>query len=66
MITCSYDTNAILVRPLKTRTGNELVDTVKSIHDYLAQQGHKPNHHVIDNETSIKMKEYSKGAKVTF
>ena len=66
MVTCSYDTNTILVRLLKTRMRNELVCTVKSIYDYLAQWGYKPKHHIMDNETSIKMREYLKGAKVTF
>ena len=66
MVTYSYDTNAILVRPLKTRTGNELVETVQSIHNYLAQRGYKPKHHIMDNEASIKMKEYLKNQKVIF
>ena len=66
MVTCSYDSNAILVRPLKTRTGNELVSTVQSIHHYLAQRGHEPKYHAMDNETSIKMKECLKSEKVIF
>ena len=28
MVTCSYDSNAILVRPLKTRIGSEFVEAV--------------------------------------
>ena len=39
LVTYSYDTNAILVRPLKSRKGKELVDTIESIHQYLAQRG---------------------------
>jgi len=66
MITYSYDTNAILVRPLKTRTGNELVATVQSIHHYLALRGYKPKHHIMDNEASIKMKEFLRNEKVIF
>ena len=28
MVTCSYDSNTILVRPLKTRSSSELLETV--------------------------------------
>ena len=66
MVTYSYDSNAILVRPLKTRGGSELVEAVQSIHQYLAQRGYKPKHHIMDNETSTQMKNYMKSENVIF
>ena len=58
MITYSYDTNAILIRPLRNRTGSELVKTTISIYDYLTARRYKPNHQMLDNEASTKMKQY--------
>ena len=66
MVTCSYDSNAIFVRPLKTRTSSELVETVQSIHQYLAQRRYKPKHDIMDNEISVKMKSYTKSENVIF
>ena len=66
MVTYSYDANAILVRPLKTRGGKELVEAVQSIHQYLSQRGYKPKHHIMDNETSIQMKNYMKSENIIF
>ena len=66
IVTYSYDSNATLVKPFKTRTGNELVSTVQSIHHYLVQRGCELKHHTMDNETLIKIKEYLKSKKVIF
>ena len=60
LVTYSYDSNAILARPLKSKSGNELVETVASIHQYLAERGFKPKHYIMDNETSSQMKSYMK------
>jgi len=65
-ITYAYDANAILVRPLKSRKGKELVDKLSEIHEYLEERGYKPNHQILDNETSQEMKAYLKGKEVTF
>ena len=66
MVTCSYDSNAILVRLLKTRTRNELIEVVKSIYQYLVQRGYKLKHYIINNENLIKMKNYMKSENVIF
>ena len=63
LVTYSYDTNAILVRPLKSRTGMELATTIESIHQYLTQHGCTPKHHIMENEVSIQIKEYMKTEK---
>ena len=43
-ITYPYDTNALLVRPLKSRKGKNLVDRLSEIYKYLENIGYKPNH----------------------
>ena len=60
IVTHSCNTNVILVRLLKIRTGTELVETVQYIHNYLALRGHKLKYHIIYNEVLFKMKEYLK------
>ena len=65
-ITCFYDSNAILVRPMKPRKGFELVETTKDTCECLGVQEHKPNHQTIYNENSSALKENLKPAKVTF
>ena len=65
-LTYSYDTNAILVRPIKTRTGKELVEVVANIHEYLSHRGFKPKHHIMDNEASHQMKLYMRSEQVNY
>ena len=60
LITYSYDANAILVRPLWTRKGIELLDAIKEIHTYLIQRGFQPKHQILDNEASLALKTYLK------
>jgi len=60
LVTYSYDANAILVRPLRTRKGIELLEVIKSIHTYLQQRGYQPKHQVLDNEASLALKAYLK------
>ena len=36
------------------------------MHEYLEERGYKPNHQILDNETSQEMKAYLKGKEVTF
>ena len=37
--TCSYNANTILVYPLKTKAGSEIVNIIDTIHNYLTEQG---------------------------
>ena len=66
MITYSYDTNAILVRPLRNRTGRDLCNATTNIHEYLTTRGYKPNHQMLDNEASLQLKEYLHKNNVNF
>ena len=47
-----YDTNAILVEPLKYRKCTSLTAAWKKFHARLMRHGHKVNLHVLDNEIS--------------
>ena len=66
MITYSYDTNAILVRPLRNRTGPELVKATAEVCSYLTARGYKSNHQMLDNEASTKIKEFLHKQRVHF
>ena len=56
LITCFCDSNAILVRPLRSRKGFELAETSKETHEHLGARGCKPNYQIRDNETSSALK----------
>ena len=45
-----YDINAILFRCLKTKTGNEHLDTFKNVHQLLITRGIQPKYVRMDNE----------------
>ena len=65
-VTYSCDANAILVRPLVSRKGKELVDKLLEVYMFLEERDYKPNYQFLDNKTSQEMKSYLKGKKVTF
>ena len=52
MIIYYYDSNAILLRPIKNRTGNQLSKNFEDVFNYLTDRGHKPKFHIIDNEAA--------------
>ena len=47
-----YDANAILVRAMKDRTTESMLEAFKSVYDYLIRKNYKPKLHVMDNECS--------------
>jgi hypothetical protein len=51
-----YDTNAILVTPLKTRHGNEILRGYTKLDQQLTERGFKPTTHWLDNEASNALK----------
>jgi hypothetical protein len=55
-----YDTNTILVEPLKSRHGNEILRGYKTVYDHLTSRGFKPTTHWLDNEASTALKEFNK------
>ena len=52
MIIYYYDSNAILLRPIKNRTGNQLSKTFEDVFNYLTDRGYTPKFHIIDNEAA--------------
>jgi hypothetical protein len=61
-----YDTNAILVEPLKTRHGNEILRGYQKLYTHLTNRGFKPTTHWLDNEASAALKEYNKSEQVDY
>jgi hypothetical protein len=51
-----YDTNAILVEPLKTRHGNEILRGYTKLYHHLTERGFRPTTHWLDNEASNALK----------
>ena len=47
-----YDSNAILVRPLRNRSAHEIHRVFTSVHTYLVTRGLRPRLHTLDNEAS--------------
>jgi len=56
MVLYDYDTNAILVRPIKTRNASELKNNTIELLTILQERGHPPQLHILDNEASAQLK----------
>ena len=54
------DANAILDRPLRSRKGFELLETIKETHQHLELLGYKPNHKTLENEISTTLRDHLK------
>jgi hypothetical protein len=54
-----YDTSAILVAPLKTRHGNELLRGYTKLYQHLNKRGFRPTTHWLDNEASNALKSFN-------
>ena len=57
MVLYDYDTNAILVRPIKTRNASELKNKTIELLTILQERGHPPKLHILDNEASTLLKD---------
>ena len=66
LVTYSYDANAILVRPLCSRKGSDLVKAIEDIHTYLRERGYKPAHQILDNEINTSLKNFLKSNQVSY
>ena len=53
-----YDSNAILVRPLRNRSAQEIQRVFTSVHAYLVARGLRPRLHTLDNEASTSLKDF--------
>ena len=59
-----YEANAILVRPMKTRSDACMVAAYRDIYEYLTAANQKPSLNVIDNEASKAVTTYIKSQDV--
>ena len=53
-----YTINAILIRPMPSRTDASMIAAFTNIYDYLEAQKCKPKLHVLDNECSKAVRNY--------
>ena len=56
-----YTINAILIRPMKSRSDACMVDAFKDVYTYLTDKKLAPKLHVLDNECSKAVQTYVKG-----
>ena len=61
-----YDSNAILVRPLRNRSAHEIQRVFTSVHAYLVTRGLRPRLHTLDNEASTILKEFLTAENVEY
>ena len=61
MIIYVYNANAILVHPMKNREKETMVNTFKEVYDFLKQRKLTPKLHIMDNECSKVLMNYTKG-----
>jgi hypothetical protein len=61
-----YDTNAILVEPLKTRHGNEILRGYQKLYTHLTNRGFKPTTYWLDNEASTALKAFNQSEQVDY
>ena len=61
-----YDSNAILVEPMKNRTSGEMLRAYIKLIGRLVQAGITPKHHILDNECSAEFKAQIKLFKMTY
>ena len=58
LVVYEYDSNAILVRPLRNRTAPEIKSIFQNVFHYLTVRGLRPRLHTLDNEASTILCDY--------
>jgi hypothetical protein len=66
VVAYDYDSNCILLRPVKSRTANHLTAAIADIHATLTRGGCQPKFHRLDNECSQELREYFAKADVQY
>jgi hypothetical protein len=66
LIAYDYDSNAILMRPIKNRTAEALTATIQDVHNTLAKGGCQPKFHRLDNKCPQQVKDYLKKRDVQY
>ena len=66
MVMYDYDSNAILAKPLKNRTGTEILLAYTKLTSELTTKGFKPKVHWLDNEASQALKKYNNDQQIDY
>jgi hypothetical protein len=66
MVLYDYDSNAILVEGITSRSANELLRAFKLLSQRLTNAGLKPQFHTLDNEASGTFKQFLKQQNISF
>jgi hypothetical protein len=66
LVIYDHDSNAILVEPLKNKTGSEIKRGWFKLHERLATRGNDPTVYVMDNEASADLKTALQRNKITY
>ena len=61
-----HDINAILAKPLTSRSERELVQVTRVLHAYLSDRGLNPQYQMLDNEFPRDLKTFLRNASVRF
>ena len=61
-----YDSNAIIVQPLRNRSAQEIQRVFTTVHAYLVARGLRPRLHTLDNEASTNLKDFLTAEKVEY
>ena len=65
VVAYDYDSNNIMLRPIKNRSTAELTKAMASIHDTLTKGGCKPKYHRMDNECPEDLKTFLQARDIT-
>ena len=58
VVAYDYNSNSILLRPIKSRAAGNIANAIADIHRTLARGGCKPQFHRLDNECSDELKQF--------
>ena len=61
-----YDSNAIIVRPLRNRSAQEIQRVFTTVHAHLVARGLRPRLHTLDNEAYTNLKDFLTAEKVEY
>ena len=66
LVVYEYNSNAILVRPLRSRTAPEIKSVFQNVVHYLTVRGLRPRLHTLDNEASTILRDYLRSEDVEY
>ncbi|KAI2490112.1 Reverse transcriptase (RNA-dependent DNA polymerase) [Fragilaria crotonensis] len=66
LVVYDYDSNSILVAPMRSRTGPCILAAFQAIHARLVAAGLRPQLHRLDNECSVALKTFLRDAEIDY